>query len=166
MEEVYRLLAHELIHVIGVETRTAMNEDLLRSKLPFEYEGREIRIQEAFVDFTAIIMNILLFTVINNLYWKKVLVSVGWWIIDRGNFLLSKYPKWRESTNALSYYAIKSLLFRDIDYLGKVVLETMLGKSKIRLSDNREFMEKLLKDISEMRPGLYRKNYSLKMINI
>ena len=132
-EEMTKVLIHELVHFYGFDHHFEINaniniEESLNKLFNFNANCKSILIYEAYTDTFACLLNIMLYTILSSKESKDIyiknLVKERKYILNQGSNILdhlgySKNLKTKsaycETTNVMSYYVVKAILFADID---------------------------------------------------
>jgi len=131
-EEMTKVLIHELVHFYGFDHHFEINANIniehsLNKLFNFNANCKSILIYEAYTDTFACLLNIMLYTILESKESKeytKNLVKERKYILKQGSNILdhlgySKNLKTKnaycETTNVMSYYVVKAILFADID---------------------------------------------------
>jgi hypothetical protein len=134
-EEMTKVLIHELVHFYGFDHHFEINANIniehsLNKLFNFNANCKSILMYEAYTDTFACLLNIMLYTILESKESKeskeyiKNLVKERKYILKQGSNILdhlgySKNLKTKsaycETTNVMSYYVVKAILFADID---------------------------------------------------
>lgn len=130
MEEMTKVLIHELIHFYGFDHHSEINaniniEEKLNNLFNFNINCKSINIYEAYTDTLACLLNIIIYTILSNnkTDYIRNLNSERKYILNQASNVLKyvgydeklKSKSYCETTNVISYYVLKGILFTDID---------------------------------------------------
>lgn len=134
-EEMTKVLIHELVHFYGFDHHFEINANIniehsLNKLFNFNANCKSILMYEAYTDTFACLLNIMLYTILSlkdtkeSKEYTKNLVKERKYILKQASNILdhlgySKNLKTKsaycETTNVMSYYVVKAILFADID---------------------------------------------------
>ena len=156
-QEAYKVLVHELLHLFGYELPYNIQATYMNKiSTLLCYDSKHKLINESYVESTTTILNVIFFMIENNIPLKNIInlikIEIGWSIIVACKILLhngfSNFDEllnrgnckkiFKENSNVLSYYIIRSSLLYNIDYLLNIILE------KISIRDLNSKLVKIL----------------------
>ncbi len=146
-EEMAKVLTHEMIHFYSIDSKYVYGEERLNKF--FCMNGKDVNVNEAFTETLACLINIVLYTILQNkselLFQQTLLHNLQLeQLYSRAQahkvLKIAKFTKEcnnmnNETTHAISYYVIKSILINNAeDFL------YYLRQNNFRLKDKIDFV--------------------------
>lgn len=140
-EEMAKVLIHEMIHFYNIDSKYVYGEEKLNNF--FCLNGKNVNVNEAFTETFACLINIVIYTILqkkqtlltNLVTEQKHSRSQAYKVLKIAKFNTNCINKNKESTHAISYYVIKSILIDNVeDFL------YYLKKNNFRLKDKNNFI--------------------------
>lgn len=179
-EEMTKVLIHELVHFYGFDNHSQINsniniEDKLNKLFNFNANCKSILMYEAYTDTFACLLNIMLYTILKaktkeSKEYTKNLSKERKYILKQGSNILDHlgYSKtlknksaYCETTNVMSYYVVKAILFADIDKFIEY-----LENHNYHLENATEFIELIHKNLSNFLEIIKNENKDLNTLRM
>ena len=179
-EEMTKVLIHELVHFYGFDHHFEINsniniEEPLNKLFNFNVNCKSILIYEAYTDTFACLLNIIIYTIMS-----KETKSIEYNIHKEREYILNQASNilahigfgdnlkikktYCETTNVMSYYVLKAILFSNIDKFISYLLA-----HNYQLEDTQEFIKIIFENLDNFLEIIKKENKdlnSLRMSNL
>jgi hypothetical protein len=178
-EEMTKVLIHELVHFYGFDNHYLINSQInsninieasLNKLFNFNMSCKSILIYDAYTDTFACLLNIMVYTLLNHNDYQQNLSKERDYILNQASNVLSHigYNKkletknaYCETTNVMSYYVLKAILFVDIDKFIEY-----LEKYNYQLENAREFIDLIFRNKDKFLEIIKTKNKDLNTLRM
>jgi hypothetical protein len=161
LEELKKVIIHEIFHAIYVDLGLILNEDVFSKYMKINFKlDKFIGVNESYVETIACVFNIIFNIIENRLPYtsiKKFIEIELYYCITKAaqilhyyNFsnleelIVTNYKKFTQNSNVFSYYILKTLILYQFDKIVNILTSTKCVYNHLMINTNKECSSKYL----------------------